>query len=56
MVVVLAQQAVGRKPEIVERGADTGEIFCACWVSVSERFWRMNRRTPSSSSSRLICG
>ena len=27
MVVVLAQQAVGRKPEIVERGADAGEIF-----------------------------
>ena len=27
MVVVLAQQAVGRKPEIVEGGADAGEIF-----------------------------
>src|SRR5437899_12096678 len=27
MIVVLAQQAVGRKPEIVECGADAGEIF-----------------------------
>ena len=27
MVVVFAEQAVGRKPEIVERSADAGEIF-----------------------------
>src|SRR5215216_6891435 len=26
MVIVLAQQAVGRKPEIIERGTDAGEI------------------------------
>src|SRR6185312_13997117 len=31
-----------------------GRYSCACCVSVSERFWRTNRRTPSSSSSRLI--
>ena len=27
MVVVLAQQPVGGEPQIVERGADAGEIF-----------------------------
>jgi len=38
MVVVLAQQSVGGEPEIVERGADAGEVIPGCGVRVSARF------------------
>ena len=56
LVVVLAQQPVGGKPEVVEGGVDTGRYPRAWGVSASARFCRTNRRMPSSSSSRRSAG
>ena len=54
MVIVPAQRPVGGEPQIVERGADTGQVFLRLRCQRQRAVLPDEQANPDSSSRRLI--